>query len=254
MYSIKKLKELMFLGAPILIDNGEPICMVHPLSVKDKIMMDVNYQKYLSLLTLSEEEVEDIIIAKIGELEYRNMEKVTPFEYLLTNAQYNSMFLLDLKEAFSTFIKEEVIIIPHLNKIMIGDPSQERFIDEEIFKEIQNVLRIQNKLEIPEEIPENENPMAKKFRLRRKAVKEAKARKAAKDVNAPEFIDLMSSLCCANIGITWNNIGDLPIFTFYELLHRTQKKERYELDIQSLLAGADSKKVKPQYWISKESD
>ena len=28
-----------------------------------------------------------------------------------------------------------------------------------------------------------------------------------------------------------------------------QNKEKYELDIDSLLAGADSKKIKPKYWI-----
>jgi hypothetical protein len=28
-----------------------------------------------------------------------------------------------------------------------------------------------------------------------------------------------------------------------------QQKEAYDIDIRSLLAGADSKKVKPKYWI-----
>jgi hypothetical protein len=33
-----------------------------------------------------------------------------------------------------------------------------------------------------------------------------------------------------------------------------QGKEKYELDIDSLLAGADSKKVKPKYWIKNLDD
>jgi hypothetical protein len=28
-----------------------------------------------------------------------------------------------------------------------------------------------------------------------------------------------------------------------------QQNEEYDIDIRSLLAGADSKKVKPKYWI-----
>jgi hypothetical protein len=28
-----------------------------------------------------------------------------------------------------------------------------------------------------------------------------------------------------------------------------QGKEKYQLDVDSLLAGADSKKIKPEYWI-----
>jgi hypothetical protein len=33
------------------------------------------------------------------------------------------------------------------------------------------------------------------------------------------------------------------------VLKKYQEKEKYQLDIESLLAGADSKKVKPKYWI-----
>jgi hypothetical protein len=33
-----------------------------------------------------------------------------------------------------------------------------------------------------------------------------------------------------------------------------QEQEKYRLDIESLLAGADSKKVKPKYWIRNLED
>ena len=33
------------------------------------------------------------------------------------------------------------------------------------------------------------------------------------------------------------------------ILNQYQTKEKYEIDIDSLLAGADSKKIKPKYWI-----
>lgn len=235
-------------------EKEDVICMVHPLKIRDKVMLDKEYNKHLQLLTISDEDIEDILIQRMGEQEYSAMEKISPFQYILTNAQYSDLFLLDLRKAFSTFIKEEIIVIPKINKIIIGNPTEERFLDESNFDDFQKILRLQNHLDVPEEISEDENPMAKKFRLRRKAVKEAKARQSAKNENAPDFVDLMSGLCCANIGITWNNVGDLPIFTFYELLHRIQKKEKYAIDIDSILAGADSKKVKPKYWISKESD
>jgi hypothetical protein len=37
-----------------------------------------------------------------------------------------------------------------------------------------------------------------------------------------------------------------------ELIRVMQNKEKYDIDIRSLLAGADSKKVKPKYWIRNE--
>jgi hypothetical protein len=33
-----------------------------------------------------------------------------------------------------------------------------------------------------------------------------------------------------------------------------QEKYKYDIDIQSLIAGADSKKVKPQFWIRNIED
>ena len=41
---------------------------------------------------------------------------------------------------------------------------------------------------------------------------------------------------------------------FEAILRKYQEKEKYELDIKSLLAGADSKKIKPKYWIRNFED
>lgn len=251
MYSINTLKELMFIGAPILMDDT---FLVHPMKVKDRILMGEKYSKALNLLTLSSEDIEDILIEKVGEVEYQKMESITPFEYLLLSAENDGKFLLELKQAFSTFLREEVLIIPKAMEIRIGSLHDERKITKENFPELQKVLRLQNHLDVPEEIPKNENYMHKKFRLKRKLLKKAKAKQAAKDKSSPTFLDLMSSLCIMNVGITWDNIGNIPIFTFYELIGRNQIKEKYDTDLKSLLAGADSKKIKLKYWIRNSSE
>jgi hypothetical protein len=41
--------------------------------------------------------------------------------------------------------------------------------------------------------------------------------------------------------MSYASIG--PIMNIY------QQKEKYDLDTRALLAGADSKKIKPKYWI-----
>ena len=51
------------------------------------------------------------------------------------------------------------------------------------------------------------------------------------------------------IGITPLNIGEMSYVAMQMITQVYQNKERYELDVKSLLAGADSKKVKPKYWI-----
>lgn len=243
-------QELSFIGAPILFDN---ICLIKPTTVGQRIIQPELYSKSLSLLCISDEDIEDILIEKVG-AEAQYLSKISPFEYLMLSAEVNETFLIELKKAFCTFIQEEIFIVPKAKKVFIGKIQDDKYLDEQNFPRFQEILRIQNHLDCPEEIPENEDPMHKKFRLRRKMVKQAKQKQNSKDENAPTFLDLMTSLCVMNIGVTWNNIKDLPIFTFYELLSRNQIKEKYDLDVKSLLAGADSKKIKLKYWISHKED
>jgi hypothetical protein len=51
------------------------------------------------------------------------------------------------------------------------------------------------------------------------------------------------------LGITPLNIGEMSYASMGELVRTYQEKEKYDLDVRSLLAGADSKKIKPKYWI-----
>ena len=59
----------------------------------------------------------------------------------------------------------------------------------------------------------------------------------------------MTSICCMGIGLNPLNIGEMSYVAMNALLDQYQAKEKYEIDIDSLLAGANSKKVKPVYWI-----
>jgi hypothetical protein len=51
------------------------------------------------------------------------------------------------------------------------------------------------------------------------------------------------------IGITPLNIGELSYASIGPIMDMMQEKEKYDIDVRSLLAGADSKKIKPKYWI-----
>jgi hypothetical protein len=51
------------------------------------------------------------------------------------------------------------------------------------------------------------------------------------------------------IGITPLNIGEMSYVAMETIMSVYQNKEKYTLDVDSLLAGADSKKIKPKYWI-----
>ena len=78
------------------------------------------------------------------------------------------------EKAFYTFIREKVQILSDLKIISIGNGLEKRIIDKNKFYKFQNILRIQNRLPIEEEAPEDESPMQRKFRLRRQERERAK--------------------------------------------------------------------------------
>ena len=229
-------------GYPVEFKN---LCMIYPPKVCDTFNKD--FFLYSQILTLSQEEIEDEYIEK--EMDISNL--LTPYEYLL-NSAYNDSTLNELiKDAFYLFTHEEITFLFDQKQIIIGDISKAeslgdlRILKEEDFFDFQNLVREAIGKKTVEPPNPDEDP-------RVKAIK-AKARKRDK-IKAKKGIGLslestLSSICCMGIGITPLNIGELSYAIIPVLMEIYQGKEKYELDTDCLLAGADAKKIKPTYWI-----
>lgn len=205
------------------------------------------YSSRLGLLLLNEQMIEEIVKKKGANL--NEIENLHPLEYLIQSADRDEMFLLELKKAFSTFIKEDILFLPKINSILIGPMAEKRLITKDNFEDFQTILRIQNRKEIPEPPPENESAIAKKMRLAREK-REAVKRKQQQ--NNGEAQDLAELLEIAEVfGIDYK---EKSIYAFYGLLRRYQLKEKWAQDLQMLCAGASSEKVKPKYWGSNPED
>jgi hypothetical protein len=250
-------EEKMFLGAAI---NFNDICWIYPKRLKEIISMGQDkYHKYLSLLVTDIREVQKEL-RKNPNIKEEDL-NFTAFEYLFMQyetAEFLSLqkndrtFLVELKEAFSTFIREEVHFSKDTREIFIGNSlSPKKKLTAENFEDFQNILRAQHCLPTPEPIPENESPMARKFRLRREQVAEAKRKQNAKNGETVSLAQSMSTLVCLNVGVTPKTVGDLTMYQFRELLSRAQAKYKYDLDIRMIAAGADPKKIKPKHWFGK---
>ena len=231
-------------GAAIPLDN---ICLIYPLTIKEVIGMgEDKYRQQLNVLTLTSQDLYNYYKDRGIEVS----EDINVFDNLIDSCENDVRFLLDTQEAFHTFIRERVQILTDLRIISIGNGIEKRIIDKQKFFTFQNILRIQNRIPIVEEIPEDESPMQRKFRLRREQVKQAKKKQAERNSEQTASLhDLISSLCAYNIGINLQNVGDLSIYAFHELFDRVQEKEKYDFDMRAILAGANPKKVKPKNWI-----
>lgn len=205
------------------------------------------YSSRLGLLLMNKQMIEEIVKEKGADLSI--VENLHPLEYLLQSADRDEMFLLELQKAFSTFIKEDVLLLPKINSILIGPMAEKRLITKDNFEDLQTILRIQNRKEIPEPPPENESAIARKMRLAREKCEAVKRKQQQDNGDTQDLADLLE--IAEVFGIDYKNKS---IYAFYGLLKRYQLKEKWTQDLQMLCAGASPEKIKTKYWGGNPED
>lgn len=247
-------KELFFIGEPLEFKSG---IYVYPPTVRE-VITNKFYGAYCQVLTYSQEEIEDIFIKEKKDMDVFP----TPMEFLLNNCYHDKDYENICKQAFKFFLKTEVdflyekklIIIGSLEEVLktITDINQLTTITEEEFFELQNCFRMAAGQKIVEKPNPNEHPKVKLMKAKARYRDKVKAKQNAK--NGLALFTTMASICCMGIGMNPLNIGEMSYVAMQALLSQYQFKEKYQIDIDSLLAGADSKKIKPQYWIRNLED
>lgn len=255
MFSAKQIdmiKEQAYCKVPTPFVCEKFICNVYPYSINEIVSMPSSrYDSRLALLLLTEADISETIKKKTGKAP--QIESIEPLSYLLQSASYDDKFLLELKCAFSTFIKEEVLLLPKINSVLVGGDSaaaiqEKRLITPQNFRDFQDILRIQNRKEVVPPPPENETPGQRKMRLLREQVAAVKKKQAQKKGEGQTLCESME--IASVFGIDRNE----SLYAFYAQIRRHQMKEKWEADIQMLCAGADSKKLDTKYWGEKPED
>ena len=228
--------------------------LIYPPTVRE-VVKEPMYNLFIRLLTVTQEDIQDDLTKKD-----KDAEIPTPFEFLLINCYHDKNFLKVAKKAFEFFLHEEVsfffeekmIAIGNLKKIVqhINSVDQLVVLKEEEYFDFQNAIRaaIGEKISNPPEQPNpNEDPRITEIKRRARQRDRIKAKSNSK--NGISFSTSLTAICCMGIGITPLNIGEMSYAAISPIMTMMQDKEKYDVDIRSLLAGADSKKIKPKYWI-----
>ena len=245
------IDERILLGFPI---DFKDICQIYPPTVND-VVGNKDFRIYQSLFTMTQEELDKAF------LQDERVEYVpTPFQYLLMNYYQDEIVREKIHKAFTFFIHEPVTIVPEIEMLLIGksenelDPNvdldEPRLLTEENYFDFQNEIRKVIGIEAEKKPnPEDENldPRVKRWKMKVQKYNEIIARKKSK--RAPTLGTLLTAICCMGIGLNPLNIGEISYACIHWLISMEQQKEEYDIDIRALLAGADSKKVKPKYWI-----
>lgn len=245
------INDKVFLGFPI---NFKDICKIYPPKINDVVGND-RFDAYLSLFTITQENLDEIY------LKDNTVKRVpTPFQYLMMNYYSEEEMRSYIEEAFSLFVHEPITVVPEIEMLLIGKSEDEldpdvdlenpRLITEENYFDFQNHIRIVVGQKEEKQLVYNEmeeDPRVKRWKLKIKEREKILNRKKAK--SAPTLGTLLAAICCMGIGLNPLNIGEISYACAQWLVAMYQQNESYEIDIKALLAGADSKKVKPKYWI-----
>ena len=241
-----------FLGLPV---PYKEICNVYPPKVTD-ILNEKDYPVYRKLLLSSQEDIED----EFAEQKLSMDEVPTPLEYIFILSASDERIKKIALEGFKFFIHEPVTMLADQKMIVIGDLTevlpqlksieQLRILKEDNFFDFQNLLRQSIGEKEIEPYNPDENPKVKYF----KAKARLRDRVKAKSKDALTLGSTLASICCMGFGLNPLNIGELSQAAITVLMRYYQEKTKYDIDIKSLLAGADSKKVKPQNWIRNIED
>ena len=245
------INDKIFLGFPI---EFKDICKIYPPTVND-VVGNKDFVIYQSLFTISQNELDEAY------LKDESVTQVpTPFQYLLMNYYQDEEVKEKIEDAFRQFVHEPVTIVPEIEMLLIGKSEDEldpdvdlenpRLLTEENFFDFQNYIRLVigvEEVKPPDPEEENLDPRIKRYKMKVKEHDELIKKKKAKD--APTLGTLLAAICCMGIGLNPLNIGEMSYACVQWLIGMHQQREEYDVDIKALLAGADSKKVKPKYWI-----
>jgi len=224
-------------GIPFEI-NG---ILISPLTLKE--IVSFGYLKYQLYLRYFVENIDDY---------FNNI----PDEYKQLNGfdlfiNSNQEILDDFTEAIKFFFNEKDL------KVLSGDMqtivfSNNKLIYRDSWIEYCKIINLQNCVNKKQE--DDYNPKSKKAQEIADKLRKAKEKInkiKSKNNEQLDFSDLISCLATNGNNLNLLNIFNLTMYQFNDQFKRMQMFEEYDINIRSLLAGADKDKIDLKHWISK---
>ena len=201
--------------------------------------------------------VNDYVIEEIEIIdeEINNFEVVCQFCFHNIDIGEGNNFKELFLEAMKLFLRNEVNFIADEQFIgfIVGDVENYNIITYTNYDQIIEVIKQQNCLVKNEE--DDCNPADEKARElleKRKKARQLLARAKNNDDDTPlTLADLVSILIANGNGVTPFNVWDMNFYLFNNQFSRMKMLEEFNINIRSLLAGADPKNIDMQHWMSK---
>lgn len=189
--------------------KGKPIdlgvCKIHPLTLNKIVeITEEKYNQALSLITFNKSRLD---------INDEQLNQLTDYQILLAYCYHNPEIRDLFFESVEIFLKEPI----HLHELgffYLGELEEQRIIDENIWKQIQEVIKKQNFLSTEEEkVMKPANEKAAELIEKMKKIKEKLAKQNRKD--ELRLSDIISIVACYSDGINLFNVWDLTVYQLY---------------------------------------
>lgn len=264
-----KLKSLC--GKPIIVGNIK----ITPKKLSEIVEVGYDkYNKYLSLFCINDE----IISEFKSQLETKSVHGHTGYlEYLIylyiKSGDFDGTLRDDILESLSFFTNEDIkfnkigfyyttiVRTPEIikDKEIYIENKEYHFLNSVDFDYIVKIIKIQNCLLSPEEEEELKvaDGLAKELLEKMKKARERlkKTKEDIDEIREPLNLYDLASIVASNCnGLNIINVWDLNFLQFNDQLNRMKMLEDYEVNIRSILAGANPEEINLVHWMSKISN
>lgn len=246
----KESRELIYLaGEGFDLGFGK----IYPLTLREIVKIGYDkYNKYLGMLAIDKDNyIENLGLD--GEKK-KELEQLSNFEFVFVNCLHNEDFRKEYMEAIEVFFREPVQFyeqgffyfgeFEELKDELEKGSGKERLIHKGNFDDVQLVVKEMNGVKVGKKKEEMDE-----FDRRVMEAEKMLSKYENKDEGI-SLITMISSL--ANMDdndLNIINIWDLTIYQLYDQFKRGQLKEKYFIDIKSLLAGAKKEDVNLEHYI-----
>lgn len=238
------INERILFGYPI---EFQDVCLIYPPVNKDIIAIGYNnFWRLYSLLTTSYEDLYDLCRDKTKKLSKKLDIKDVPMPWdnlwnMIQDKETESL----IRVALTFFLKSKIYFLPETKEIIVGPIEEHRAINAHNFFDFQNAIRSCIGMK---EVKPPDLKMHPKLREMKAKARERDRVKAKQNEGNFSYSTLLLCTCVMDIGINIDSILEKTYAMTFTLYKFGNRKEKYNIDIKSIIAGADPKKVKLEQW------
>lgn len=226
---------------------GEPIqfekIWIYPLTIKEiSDYSFTKYNKFLSLISFTKTEIMEAL---------HIFDEISLFDFIMINlAADTSNEIKDIVLHMFSLKTKKKAIFSSKSYFIIG----KQIIDENNFDKFVQIIKDQNAIKEKEEKVTTKKEQEYQEMLKKAREKHKSYLKVTGKANDTDLLDIISAISCRHPSLQYSNIKNLTIYQLIDTLKRLMMIDEYFTGIDSLLAGADSKKIDLIHWSKKFID